>query len=327
MRIDAHTHFLPEAYLDLLRERDGPVRVEAAAGGGGVIHHGHGSIPLFDGFVDVEARVAWMDEHGIDRTVVSVSTPNPYEGPFSPADSTRFVRAINDGNAALRDEHPDLFVPLGMLPLREPEAAVAELDRIVDLDLAGVALPTAVRDRKLSDPDLEPVFDALERSGLPAFVHPRPNEVSTALPAEEWHVNTLAVFPSETTIQLCRLLLDGFFDRHDLDLFVAHLGGALPYLAGRLERGRRAFADPDGPPARPIVEYLREWHYDAISFHPPAIRAAVETVGADRLLFGTDYPFGIEDAAWTAETVEAALPDLTDREAVFGGTAAALFGL
>lgn len=325
MIVDAHTHYLPEPFLDLLGELDRATRVDEVDGEA-VIRHGHGTVPLFRGFTDVDERVRWMEEHGIDRTVVSVSTPNPYEGPFSPGETTRLVRAINDGNARLRDEHPDVFVPLGMLPLREPEEAVAELDRIVDLDLAGVALPTAIRDRKLSHPELEPVFDRLDRLDLPAFVHPRPNEVSDALPTEEWHVNTLAIFPSETTIQLCRLLMDGFFDRHDFDLLVAHLGGALPYLAGRIERGRRAFVDDGESPERPVVEYLREFHYDAISFHPPAIRAAIDTVGADRLLFGTDYPFGIEDAGWTLDTVEAAIADEADREAVLSGNAIDLFG-
>lgn len=324
MIVDAHTHYLPPRFLDTLRDLDGPVGVEEYDGET-MLRHGHGSIPLFPGFTDVEERVAWMAEHGIDRTVVSVSTPNPYEGPFSAEESTRLVRAINEGNAALRVEHPDVFVPLGMLPLRQPEEAAAELDRIVDFDLAGIALPTAVGDRKLSHPDFAPVFDRLDRLGLPAFVHPRPNEVSAALPPEEWHVNTLAVFPSETTIQLCRLLMDGFFDRHDFDVLVAHLGGTLPYLAGRLERGRRAFTGDEGPPQRPILEYLREFYYDAISFHPPAIHTAVETVGADRLLFGTDYPFGIEDAGWARESIEAAIPDERDREAVFGRTALELF--
>lgn len=325
MRVDAHTHYLPEPYLDQLRELDGPVRLEDGPGGE-VIHHGHGSIPLFPGFTDVDERIGWMEVHDIDRTVVSVSTPNPYEGPFTPAESTRLVRAINDGNADLLESHPDVFIPLGMLPLHQPDVAIRELERIVDLGLAGVALPTAVGDRKLSHPDLEPVFDELDRVGLPAFIHPRPNELSAALPSDEWHVNALAVFPSETTVQLCRLLLDGFFDRHEFDLFVAHLGGTLPYLAGRLERGRREFWSDGGSPDRPILEYLQEFYYDVISFHPPAIRAAIETVGVDRLMFGTDYPFGIEDAEWTIETVEAAIPDADDRDAVFATTALELYG-
>lgn len=326
MIVDAHTHYLPESFLDRLRDLDGPVRLEQEASGA-VIHHGHGSFPLQAGFTDVDARVDWMTDHGIDRTVVSVSTPSPYEGPFSPDESTDLVRAINTGNAALLDDHPDVFVPLGMLPLHQPEAALDELDRIVDLGLSGIALPTAVRDRKLSHPALEPVFDALDSAGLPAFIHPRPNELSDALPSDEWFINTVTVFPSETTIQLSRLLMDGFFDRHEFDLFVAHLGGTLPYLAGRLERGRREFWSDGDTPARPVIDYLREFYYDTISFHPPAIRAAIETVGVDRLLFGTDYPFGIEDAAWTVESVSTAIPDETEREAVFSGTATELFGI
>lgn len=328
MRIDVHTHFLPAEYRRRLRDSDGPVRIEDRDGEPFVVHT-TGSYPLSPGFRDVDARLSWMDENGVDTTLLSNSTPNPNEGPFSVAESNELVRAINDGYARLEDEYPERFGGLGLLPLRDPEAAIEEIDRIAnDLELAGVTLPTALRGEKLSKPELEPVFDKLDDSGLTAFVHPARNELSTELSGEEWIFNPLAVFPTDTTFQIGRLIFDGFFDRHDFDVVLSHFGGALPYLVGRFERGREQFrSGAEDAPARPIEEYVKEFYYDTILFHPPAMRGALETVGAEQLVFGTDYPFGMEDIDATLADVDALGLSEAEHEAVMGGTAAELFDL
>ncbi len=326
-RIDVHTHFLPEAYRDTLDDIGKRVRVVERGDNPRIIHQ-LDTVPLNPGFVDPAARVEWMDEHNVEKTIVSVSTPNPNEGPFTPAESTDLVKAINTGFGTLQAEHSDRIAALGSLPLRQPEIAVEELDRIAsDLDLAGVAIPTSVRGRKLSHDSLEPIFDRLDELELTAFMHPRPNALSQQLEEEEWYTTPMAIFPSETTIELCRLIFDGFFDRHDFDLVVGHLGGTLPYLTGRLERGRDEFIGDGSPPEQPIPAYLEEFYYDVISFHPPAIRAAFETAGVEQFVFGTDYPFGIENATETIQSVEAALPSDADPDLVNAATARDLFDL
>ena len=323
--IDVHTHFLPEAYLDTLAELDQPVGVEYHDGER-FLSIPHGTIPMPDGFTDVEERIRWMDGNGIDKTAISISTPNPNEAPFSVGESTQLVRNLNDGFAAVRSAHPDRFLAMGAIPFRDPEEALAELDRITgDLGLDGVTLPTSVRDRILSDPEFAPIFERLDELNLPAFMHPRRNALSDEMKRTEEYMNPLAIFPSETTIQVCRLLFNGFFDTYDFPLIVAHLGGTLPYLAGRLERGRRVYSGPDEPPERPVMDHLSDFYYDSISFHPPAIRAAIETVGVDRLVLGTDYPFVVGDFDETASSIEAAVPDEADREMVYGETAEQLF--
>ena len=328
MHVDVHTHYLPESYRQLLAEWGKPVRVEERDGQQVVVHT-TGSYDLNPGFVDLDARVEWMDEHDIDRTIAMISTPNPNEGPFSVEESTELIRAINDGFAEAQADYPDHVDALGVLPLRDPEAALEELDRIEgDLDLAGVGLPSSVRGEKLSKPELEPVFDRLDSLDLPAFMHPGRNALNDSLEGDEWMFTPLAIFPTETTFQLGRLIFDGFFDKHDFDLVVGHMGGALPYLAGRLERGRDQFrSDDDVPPERPILDYVERFYYDSISFHVPAMRAAIETVGTDHLLFGTDYPFGMEKAEWSLRDVDELDLDADDHAAVMGGNAAKLFDL
>ncbi|MFC6724368.1 amidohydrolase family protein, partial [Halobium palmae] len=206
--------------------------------------------------------------------------------------------------------------------------AVAEVDRIADdLDLCGVALPTSVEGTKLSAPALEPVFDRVDERGLTAFVHPHGNALSDELGGDESFLNPLVVFPTETTFQIVRLIYDGFFDRHDFDVVLSHMGGALLQLAGRFERGRSEIDDPAARPDRPILDYVEQFYYDCISFHRPALSAAVETVGADHFVFGTDFPFDEEDTRTIVADLEAVVESEADRERIMRSTAERLFDL
>ena len=336
MRIDVHNHLLPDPYVDLLLEWDTPVGLTADGDQLYMVHRRSGTasvaagnrIPVNEGFVDVGARLEWMDDHDVDRTLVSVSTPNPLDDAFTTEQSTELIRAINDGYADLQSRYPDRIAGLGMLPLRDPEAAVAEVDRIAaDLDLCGIALPTSVNGRKLSSPELRPVFDRVDETGLTAFVHPHGNALSDELNDDESFLNPLVIFPTETTFQVVRLIYDGFFDRHDFDVVLSHMGGALLQLAGRFERGRSEIDDPAARPDRPVLEYVQQFYYDCISFHRPALRAAIDTVGVDHFVFGTDFPFDEEDTLTIVSDVEAVVPDTDDRERIMQGTARELFDL
>ena len=328
MRVDVHTHYLPERYRDRLAEIGAAVRVEDRDGTPHAVYHDTVR-EIAPGFRDLDARAAWMADQNVDLTLASISNPSPHDEAFTDAESTELVRAINDGFAEARDARPDEFAGLGSIPFRDPEAAVDEVDRIAtDLDLSGVAVPTAINGRPLSDPAFEPVFDRVATHDLPVFIHPTRNVVSDTLSESESGLDPTVVFPVDTTVEVTRLIWNGFFDTHDIDVLIAHMGGALPYLVGRLERGRRRFRDdPDIPPERPMIEYVREFYYDAISFHGPAVGAALETVGAGHLLFGTDYPFNMENAPATVADIEARTADTDAERRVMGANAVELFDL
>lgn len=336
MRIDVHNHLLPEPYVDLLLEWDTPVGLESEGDRLYMIHQRSGTasvakgnhIPVNEGFTDVEARFEWMDQYDVERTLVSVSTPNPIDEAFTPEQSTKLIRAINDGFADLQSQHPDRITALGMLPLREPEEAVAEVDRIIDdLDFHGIALPTSINGTKLSQPELAPVFDRVDDAELTVFIHPHGNVLSDELGPDESFLNPLVIFPTETTFQVARLIYDGFFDDHDFDVVLSHMGGALLQLAGRLERGRDEIDDPASRPDRPIRKYLQEFYYDSISFHRPSLTAALDTVGIDQFVFGTDFPFDEEDTQAIVSDINATVESEADLERVMYSNATELFNL
>ncbi|WP_114578601.1 amidohydrolase family protein [Saliphagus sp. LR7] len=336
MYVDVHNHFLPEPYIDRLLKMDTAVGLTRSGDQLYAVHERSGTasvkagnrIPLNDGFTDVQERLEWMEDHDIDRTVVSVSTPNPLAGAFTPEQSTDLVTAINDGFATVRDQYPDVFAGLGMLPLREPDIAVNEVDRIAtDLNLSGIALPTSLPEGKLSDDSLTPVFEAIDEHDLTVFFHPHGNPLSDVLDSDESFLSPLVVFPTETTFQIARLIYDGFFDAYDFDTVLPHMGGTLLHLAGRIDRGRQEIDDPNAPPARSVLETLKGCYFDTISFHQPAMRAAIETVGVDQFVFGTDYAFDEEDTDTIVADLEAVVPDEADRQKIATETARDLFDL
>lgn len=328
MRVDVHTHYLPESYRNLLHEWGKSVRIENYGGTPHAVYHG-AVREITPGFRDLDARAEWIADHDIDLTLASISNPSPHDDAFSDDESVELVQAINDGFAAAQQARPDEFVGLGTIPFRDPEVAVAEVDRIAsDLKLPGVTVPTTVCGQQLSDPDFEPVFDRIVGHDLPVFLHPTRNVVSDRLRPDESGLDPTIVFPMDTTVAVSRLIWNGFFDRHDVDLLIAHMGGTLPYLVGRLERGRQRFRDEPGtPPKRPMLDYVEEFYYDAISFHAPALGAAIETVGADHLCFGTDYPFAMENATVTVADIEDRVTSAETEHVIMRGNAVDLFDL
>src|SRR6185312_6577410 len=127
-------------------------------------------------------------------------------------------------------------------------------------------------------------------------------------------------------LAMSRLIFSGFFDKYpNINVIAGHLGAAAPYIAGRLDIGYRNYPDCQGID-QPPTEYLKKIYLDTVSFHIPALRCAVETVGADHILFGSDYPHVIGDVAGATRVIEEAVPP-SALDDILGNTAARLFGL
>jgi aminocarboxymuconate-semialdehyde decarboxylase len=141
----------------------------------------------------------------------------------------------------------------------------------------------------------------------------------------EYWLMPLVGFLFDTTLAASRLVFSGVVERHPRIRWVlTHLGGAIPYLAERLDRGWRAFSDCRTHIGSPPSEYLRTFYYDTVNFNPAAVRLALDFAGVDRLLAGSDYPHQIGSIALMFETIEKLGLGEDAKQKILGGNAAQL---
>jgi aminocarboxymuconate-semialdehyde decarboxylase len=180
--------------------------------------------------------------------------------------------------------------------------------------------------RSLTEAAFEPIWAEIDRRRLPVLVHPGEPPGADAMDMGSFDLSWSVGFMFDTTLALTRMIFDGFLDRFpNLRLIAAHGGGALPYLVGRFEKGDDVELPQRRRMAAKPTDYLRRLYYDCITYDLGALRYLISVVGADRVLFGTDWPHQVHDVMGSLANT-AALP--TDQcEAIRGGNAKALFGI
>jgi predicted TIM-barrel fold metal-dependent hydrolase len=260
MRIDAHMHFAPADYIAELRAR--------------------ALLPFPLPPWSAEQALQFMDVHGIDVGVLSLSPPGVAFGDQALAD--RLARLVNEATAAEVAAHAGRFAGLAVLPLPDPERALQELRHALDtLRLAGVVLLSHVLGRYPGDPAWGPVFDELDARGAYVLVHPTAPPYALPLPDQPaW----IYEFPFETTRAIASLIAARAPERWPkLRLQVAHLGGTIPFLGDRLA----SLGDPAGTRA-----FLRSLYYDtALAAEPAGLAAARGYAGAQQIVLGSDWPY------------------------------------
>jgi aminocarboxymuconate-semialdehyde decarboxylase len=319
--VDVHAHLYPEAYV---RRLAGAPELALTADAGGRVFRYQGarifSIP--EPNRPPEQRLAEMDAAGVDAQVLSLGTPNVY---VADLDESRALAILtNDILAEVSRTYPTRFRALASLPLGRVDDALRELERAVTvLGMDGVQLGTSYRGEFLDAPRFAPLLAELDRLGRPVFLHPVPRQDMAA--GSDYALCMLVEYPLDTVLAVARLIYSGLLDRYPrIPWLLSHVGGALPFLQGRLDFGYRVFAECQRS-AAPPSDYLRRLYYDTVSSgHAPALACAVESVGASQLLFGTDCP---HNAAGAGIAALRALPTLDDaaRGAILGGTALRLF--
>ena len=180
---------------------------------------------------------------------------------------------------------------------------VSEIQRIRSLKyMRGIILGTTGLGQGLDDPNLLPIFLALQNAKLPIFLHPHyglPSSVWGPLASDYGHVLPLALgFPLETTIAIARMILAGVFEKvPELQVILAHSGGTLPFLAGRIESciEHDAHLKAEGKlekGRKTVWKILKTNVYlDAVVYSEVGLKAAIQASGEDRIMFGTDHPF------------------------------------
>jgi predicted TIM-barrel fold metal-dependent hydrolase len=233
------------------------------------------------------ATLAEMDANGIGLTVLSINDPGPeWFGP----DAGAVAREANDFLAAVIRAHPGRFAGLAALPLPDVPAALDELDRAVTmLGFRGLLLYTNLLGRFPDEAAFRPLFARAVQLDAPVFLHPAKPVTLEAVRGYEMTSALGNMF--EDTLALTRLILSGVFDEFpSLRLVCPHLGGALPFLIGRLDHQTQVLRRGPTLRRRPS-DYLRDVWFDVVSPLPEAIRMVHALVGPERLLFASDHPW------------------------------------
>lgn len=328
--IDMHAHTVTPAVEKLLQDcpqkKAEPELRLRTMGAASIAHNQAVMLPeAAAALTDLDVRLADMDRMGVDVQVVSPQPTQYYY--WAERDLAEQVVSLqNEHIAAICARHPDRLVGLGTVALQYPELAVRQLDRAVrDLGLRGFELSTAVGERELSDPSLEPVWARARALGCLVFIHPMGCSLGERL-APAYLSNSVGQ-PVETAVALSHLIFGGVLDRHPgLKICAAHGGGYLPSYIGRADHAYRTRPDAHAMLEAPSA-YLRRMWFDTLLYSPAALRRLIEQVGVSQVVVGTDYPFDMGD--YDVHALVGAVPDLSDdgRRAILGGNAARLLDL
>jgi aminocarboxymuconate-semialdehyde decarboxylase len=301
------------------------VRVTYDKDGNPCVHYPGDYNILVPGHRDIDYRQRVLDEHGVDTQVISFTTPGVHVE--SPARAVEWARTVNDAFARIVSARRGRFVALATLPLNDPAASVTELERAMKgLGFPGAMVFSNVNHVALADERYAPLWKKADELGAVIYIHPTdPLGVDAML---DYWLMPLVGFLFDTTLAASKLVFSGVVARHPRIRWVlTHMGGAIPYLAERLDRGYRAFSECRRHIDRPPSEYLKDFYYDTVNFNPSAIRLALDFAGPDRILAGSDYPHQIGSIPLMLETLRGLDVEESVRERILGGNAIELLGL
>lgn len=273
--------------------------------------------PIAPGLLDTERRASWMRRHGISSQVIA-GWLDIFGYQLPPAEGAAWAELLSAHLAEQARTVPRL-VALGTVPLQDPPRAAEALRARHGDGMPGIMIATRAGDRELDDPAFVPLWEAADELGAVIYLHPGFGGASPRY-AGFGLLNGLGRI-EDSTVAVARMLYAGVPARFPgMRLVVAHGGGALPYVLGRLVRNHLisggAFADP--------LESFARLYFDTVVFDPPALRLLLARAGASRLLLGSDYPFPIGDPEPRRVVEEAGLA-AGDEALILGETATRLF--
>jgi predicted TIM-barrel fold metal-dependent hydrolase len=321
--IDMHAHFYGETLFRHLAARADVPRVVAEGGTRHMVTT-TSRFPLAGGFVSLGDRLGWMDAQGIDRQLIT------FPGALGPdvlpiAESRPLVRDVNDEIAATAQAHPDRFIPLAGLPLADLDAAIAELERTIGAGHIGAIIPSNYFLTLELAAGLEPLLAAADRLGAHLMLHPGQRADESLAPKAyadlTMHRASTIDLHAAITHAMLTLLHSGVMQRHrHVTWQVVNLGGAFPFMVERMDH-IVATRDPAAPRPSSMFEAVV---VDCASLGPRALELAVSVFGAERVMFGTDYPIFTSDVS--AHALRDAAIGEAARARVASGTALEMLG-
>lgn len=325
--IDIHAHYYSQAYIDLVKSQGGSAGAEAVdLGGVQALKVG----PLFTGpiankFIDLDLRLADMEETGVTQQILSLTQPMVYWAEADLAD--RLSQVFNDSLAQAHEKAPDKLFGFATLPMQFPDLAIAEAKRVSKIKgIKGVYLGTAINDTNLSDQKFWPVYEVLEELGLPIFLHPL-KVVGMQDRLSQYFLANLLGNPFDTAIAAAHLVFSGVMDQFPkLEVALPHGGGALPFLLGRIAHGWSVRPECVALKRSPR-DYAGRFYYDTITHDAAALDFLIKQVGAERVMLGSDYCFDMGVAAPRTPVETLASLSGAQKDQILAGNAQRLLSL
>ena len=302
--IDIHAHITPEGFLRAVEKGEDWYGTRADAGAMYNNNPRTGWSP--------EQRIADMNSLGVDVHVLST---NAYFYNYDKdADIvTKMSIEANDHVSQLTKDYPTRFAGLANLPMQDVKASVSELERsMTQLGLKGAMIGDHVNGKTYDDPEFLPLWKAAEELGAVIMIHQGGativNERST-----KYHLPNTIGNLADRAVTFAAFVFGGVMDKYpDLKVCLTHGGGYVCFGIGRMDRGWQVRREARVNIQRPPSAYLNKFYYDCLTHSEAALRMLIDTVGIDRVLFGTDWPFDMAidwPVAWVL-----GLESLTDEE-------------
>ena len=323
--IDFHNHYYPPQYLEAIKQGPSNYRITTDDEGNPVLHSPGDYNVIVPGHRDIEYRQGVIEEAGVDMQVLTFTAPGT--NLEEPERSVPLCRLVNDALIDIVRERGDHFTALATLPLNDPIATVVEFTRAIDeLGFPGVMLFGNVNGVPLHDARFEPLYHEANQRDAVFYIHPTYPVGVEAM--QEFMLMPLVGFMFDTTLAAAGLIFSGVVERFPRIRWVlAHLGGTIPYLAERLDRGFRAFPECRQNIETPPSELLKRFYYDTVNFDPACMKLAVEFAGADQILAGSDYPHKIGSLSLMNEAITGLELTQAEKDGIRGGNAARLLSL
>ena len=317
--IDFHNHFYPREYIEALQTGPSNIKVTYDENNNPLLHYPGDYNILVPSHRDIDFREQAIKKAGIDKQILTFTTPGTQIE--SPERSVELAQIVNDGFARIKDERSERFTALATLPLNDPEASVIEFERTFnDLGFKGVMVFSNINGIALSDRRFWPLYEKASDLNAVFYIHPN-FPVGVEAMTEYW-LMPLIGFTFDTTLAAAKLVFSGVVEKFPgIRWVLGHLGGAIPYLAERLDRGYFAFKECREHINKPPSEYLKEFYYDTVNFDLKALKLAIDFAGADHLVAGSDYPHQIGSLEKMVESIGKLDISSEEKAGIFSGNA------